>query len=102
MMEVNIVESAGSFAEDKDIARDLRVKIIMPEVEKGNFVTLNFINVDSATQSFIHALISEVIRIEGIDSLDRINFKECSPKVRTIIEIVVDYVQDGIFSEPAE
>ncbi|MCY1560122.1 hypothetical protein D9M68_972230 [compost metagenome] len=63
---------------------------------------MDFKGVTSATQSFIHALISQTIRNFGVEILNKIEFKNCEIKVQTIIEIVVDYVQDGIFTEDDE
>ena len=92
-MEIKIFEKTGEFAENKDVARDIRLKEIMPELKKGNDIILNFNGVSSATQSFIHALISEVIRKETIEVLDKIEFKNCNDTLKKIISIVTDYMQ---------
>ena len=91
--EIIMYEKTGKFAENKDIARELRLNEILPALNNGNIVILNFFNVDSATQSFIHALISDVIRQKGIDVLDKLFFKNCNNIVQKIINIVVDYMQ---------
>ena len=85
----------GSFAENKDIARKTRIEVIIPCLEKREEVTLDFQYVDSATQSFIHALISDLIRKYGIEVLDQIFFKNCSDSIKGIINIVVDYMQES-------
>lgn len=95
MKTVALFPLAGAFAENKDTARDIRVKEIMPALTAGEEVVLDFDKVDSATQSFIHALISDAIRKFGSDVLDRMSFKSCSPTVKKIISIVVDYMQEG-------
>lgn len=92
-MEIKIYELTGDFAGNKDIARDIRVNKIMPAIEKNQKVILDFSRVNSATQSFIHALISDVIRKKGINSLDLLDFKNCNDTVRKLIEIVVEYMQ---------
>jgi hypothetical protein len=83
----------GSFAENKDKARDVRVKSIIPTLEKGEDVILDFGGIDSITQSCAHALISDLIRNYGIDVLDRISFANCNDTVTRIVEIVVEYMQ---------
>ncbi|OGE07303.1 hypothetical protein A3I53_00105 [Candidatus Curtissbacteria bacterium RIFCSPLOWO2_02_FULL_40_13b] len=93
MKTIKIVNKAGSFAENKDIARDMRISKITPLLEKGNEITLDFEGVESVTQSFIHALLSEVIREFGSEVLDKIYFKNCNDTVKGIINIVVDYMQ---------
>lgn len=94
MKTINLFEKIGSFAENKDIARELRVSEIIPALEKGEEVILNFENVDATTQSFIHALISDLIRKYGNEILEKIKFKSCNEKVQKIIIIVTDYMQE--------
>ncbi|MEK7225621.1 MAG: STAS-like domain-containing protein [Bacteroidota bacterium] len=85
----------GSFAENKDIARDIRLTKIIPALDANDSVILDFNGIDGATQSFVHALISDIIRKYGIDVLDKISFKNCNETVKKIIGIVVDYMQES-------
>jgi len=96
MTTIELYKLAGSFAENKDVARDIRLKKIKPLLDEGKKVTLDFKSVDSATQSFIHALLSELIREYGSGVLDKLAFKNCSITVQKIITIVVDYTQEGL------
>ncbi|MBI5884016.1 MAG: STAS-like domain-containing protein [Elusimicrobia bacterium] len=95
MKRIDIFSHAGAFAENKDVARDLRIREILPALEIGEDVILNFERVDAVTQSFIHALISDLLRKHGNDVLDRVEFKSCNDTVKKIITIVVDYMQEG-------
>lgn len=95
MIKVKMVGIVGSFAEDKDKARDIRKKHIEPKIKKGEEITLDFGGVEAVTQSFVHALISELIRVHGAEVLDMILFKNCNETVRKIISIVVDYMQEA-------
>ena len=95
MKTINVFEMTGSFAENKDVARNIRIAHILPIVNEQEVVTIDFSNVENATQSFIHALISDVIRRKGVDVLDLLIFKGCNSTVRTLIEIVTEYMQDG-------
>lgn len=92
---IKIYDKAGDFAENKDIARDIRLNEIIPALEKQEKVVLNFEKVSTTTQSFIHALISDIFRIYGFDVLDRIIFKSCTETVKEIINIVIDYMQEA-------
>lgn len=56
---------------------------------------LDFKGVDSATQSFIQSLISDLFRKYGSTVLDKIYFKNCNETIKKIINIVVDYMQEG-------
>lgn len=93
MKNINIFKNTGNFAEDKDLAKEIRLKKIMPSLKYDDEVVIDFAGVESTTQSFIHALLSEVIREFGSEVLDRIAFKNCNANVRGIITIVVDYMQ---------
>lgn len=95
MKTITIFDKAGAFAENKDIARDIRLQEIIPALEANEDVVLDFGRVDAATQSFVHALISDVLRKFGNDVLDRISFKSCSETVKKIISIVIEYMQEG-------
>lgn len=99
MKNIALFDRVGAFAENKDTARDIRVKEIIPALSSGEEVVLDFEKVEAATQSFIHALISDVLRKFGSEALDRISFKSCSPTVKKIITIVVDYMQEGLGPE---
>lgn len=93
MNYIKLFPMVGNFAEDKDKARDIRIEKITPILEKGEDLILDFEKIDDMTQSFTHALLSELIRNYGIDVLDRISFSNCNQTVSKIIEIVVDYMQ---------
>ena len=96
MIRIDIFEKTGSFAENKDVARDVRVQTLMPVLEKGETVVLNFDRVTNTTQSFIHALISDALRQYGNDALEKITFHKCNDTIQQLVKIVVDYMQEGI------
>lgn len=93
MKIISIFKFAGEFAENKDIARKLRIDLITPELIKNMEVVLDFDKVESVTQSFMHALLSELMRKFGPEVLDKIAFKNCNTTVKGIINIVTDYMQ---------
>ena len=83
------------FQEDKELAREVRQREILPALGRGDSVVLDFTDVEYATQSFIHALIGEVLKRYGIDILDRIEFRRCSKQLQNIISLVVNYSLGG-------
>ena len=95
MIQIKLYKIVGPFAENKDIARDLRLNKLIPALEKNKNIILDFENVEGATQSFIHALISDLMRKYGNDVLDKIQFKSCNNTIQGIITIVVDYMQES-------
>lgn len=89
--QINIKEEAGTFAENKDIARKWREEIILPALREDNKIVLNFDKVEVVTQSFIHALISAPLREIGEKVLKLIEFKSCTDSVKQIILTVIEY-----------
>jgi hypothetical protein len=94
-MIVKIAAAVGAFAEDKDAARRLRVEVIEPAVAARKAVTIDFSGVDLATQSFVHALICDVVRKHGADALNRITFKGCNATLKSLIKAVTEYSQES-------
>lgn len=94
MNHIKLFAEVGAFAENKDIAKKIRLRQIVPSIDKGEEVILDFENINSATQSFIHALISDLMRRYGNDVLDKISFKSCNETIQKIITIVTDYMQE--------
>ena len=94
MKLIKLLKVVGNFAENKDKARDIRLHQIIPALEKKQEVILDFEGIESATQSFIHALISDLIRKNGPEILDKLFFKNCNETTQKIIGIVVDYMQE--------
>lgn len=96
MVVIKIAKTAGNFAENKDVARTLRVSEIIPAIDSGeDKIILDFSGITAATQSFIHALISDVIRKYGNDVLKKIYFKNCSDSVQQVVNIVADYMENS-------
>ncbi len=87
------------FAEDKDQARIIRLNTILPALERGDNIVIDFRHVKYATQSFIHALLGETLYKYGEDLLDRVEFKNCTPQLQSVIELVVDYSLGGFPTE---
>lgn len=96
MSTLGIEALAGSFAENKDIAARLRKERILPAILKDQTVRLDFGGVTLTTQSFVHALISEVLRQKGEPALDLLEFEGCNESIRGIIETVVQYVLETV------
>lgn len=89
---IKMRQFVSEFAENKDVAREIRESRIRPALENGDHVVLDFSDVNSATQSFVHALLSELIRIYDVELTDMVTFKDCSATVKEIIGIVFDYM----------
>ncbi len=90
-----MLDEVGSFAENKDLARSIRIARIIPSLQAGSTLVLDFSGVSGATQSFIHALIAAPIREYPDSFYDLVLFKNCSAAVREIITTVSDYLEES-------
>jgi hypothetical protein len=98
-MIIKMFDIFGDFAEDKDAAAKLREEKIKQSIEKSENIILDFEGVTLVTQSFIHALISNVLRMRGEEALDSLEFKNCVPVVKGIVSTVVQYSLDTMTDE---
>lgn len=96
MKRLRLFDLVGSFAEDKDVAARLRREVILPTLDAGAKVELDFEGITLTTQSFIHALISEGLRRHGESALQLMMFKNCGSAAKGIIETVVQYVLETV------
>jgi len=86
----------GDFAENKEVAKKLRIEQIMPELSRGGEVVMDFDGVNGATQSFVHALLSDPIRQFRDMAYDNLYYKNANPDVQKIISIVYRYMQESL------
>jgi len=90
-----VTPDESGFAENKDVAKELRLSRLLPALDSGEDVVIDFSGATRATQSFVHALVGEALQKYGESILDRIEFKKCTPAVKGVIELVVDYSVGG-------
>ena len=90
-MIYEIKDLCGEFAENKDSAKSIREDIKAHYFDSIDKIVFNFSGVDSTTQSFIHALISEFFQNHGDKALDVFEYKNCSKSVKSIITTVINY-----------
>ncbi len=74
---------------------------ILPSLERGERVVLDFKGVSYATQSYIHALIGEPLKKYQDKALDKLEFKNRSPQLESLVSLVVDYSLGGFSEEPS-
>lgn len=93
---IKLLKIVGNFAENKDLAKKLRTEIIIPALQNDSEVILDFDKVDGATQSFIHALISEPIRKYKSIAFEKLLYKNTNKDIQEIISIVYRYLQESL------
>ena len=92
---IKIRDFTGDFGEDKDVARDIRQERIVPAIERGDNVVLDFSDITGVTQSFVHALIAEPIMRFREKAFERLFYTEVNDQVAETISIVYRYIQES-------
>lgn len=95
-MKIELAKEAGGFGENKDVARRLRIKQIMPALLDGEKVILDFTGMSAATQSFVHALIVEPMREFPESFFELVEFRGCSVAIQQVVKIVSEYTQESM------
>jgi hypothetical protein len=92
-MIIRLKDYFEHFAENKDVAKEIRENKIKKYIETASNpnIVLDFIEIDSSTQSFIHALISGLFQDYGEKALDYFEFKNCSKPIESLITTVINY-----------
>lgn len=96
METIKVLDLTGEFAENKDVAKDIRLKHLLPALEKGRAITFDFEDVQGATQSFIHALVSDALRKFPNVVYDNVFYKNANEEIQKIITIVYRYMQESL------
>ena len=96
MEVIKLYELVGDFAENKDTAKKIRLECILPALEKKRAVTIDFEHVNGATQSFIHALISDALRKYPDIVYDNVFYKNANDDIRKVVTIVYKYMQESM------
>ena len=89
-------ELVGEFAENKDVAKELRLKHLLPALKAGRAVTFDFEGIAGATQSFIHALVSDALRKYPGVVYDNVFYRNTNEEIQKIITIVYKYMQESL------
>ena len=80
---------AVEFDEDTEAAARIRTSEIRPRLEQGQSVIVDFKGVRAPTQSFVHALLYEVLRMpEGLVGL---SFQNCTASTQEVLKAVAAY-----------
>lgn len=80
-----------TLAENKDEAKRLRQRDLLPALERKEQVVVDFEGIQTATQSFVHALIADAVQRYGDQVFSLITFRNCAPGVQHIIRTVFEY-----------
>lgn len=87
---VSIVNYFGKWAEDKDAAITFRDRHLLPAIEAGKRIDLDFREVETAPHSFLNALLATPVRRLGMKAYQWIRIFNASGSIHEIIDAVLD------------
>lgn len=82
------------FEENVEEAARIRDNVILPALEKGRLVVLDFSGVRFATQSFVHACIYKLLR-DDVRFRSAISIVNCTDATKEAIQMVAAYARLG-------
>lgn len=86
---VSIYNIFGSRAEDKDAAVRFRDRTLLPQIEQGKEIVLDFSDVLAAPHSFLGALLATPAARLGLLAFKRLRIINCSTDIRETIDFIV-------------
>lgn len=87
-----VVIKVVEFEEDVEKASHIRDTIVLPNINSGKMVVLDFSKVRFATQSFVHALMYKVVR-DGQKIGSTLSIANCSNSTREAVMAVAAYAK---------
>jgi hypothetical protein len=87
---VSILNYFGKWAEDKDAAITFRDRHLLPAIDAGKRIDLDFREVETAPHSFLNALLATPVRRLGTRAYQRIRIFNASGAIHEIIDAVLD------------
>ena len=87
---VNIYNYFGKYAEDKDAAIKFRDQRLLPAIEEGKKIVLDFAEVENAPHSFLNALLATPIARLGPRAYQWIRVRNAIGTIHEIIDGVLD------------
>jgi len=80
----------GRFAEDKESALKYRDRHLIPAVENGKSLVIDFEHVKSAPHSFLSGLLATPINMLGLQAYKKIKIVNAAPEIRETIDYILD------------
>jgi hypothetical protein len=87
---VSLYNYFGKWAEDKDAAITFRDRHLIPAIEAGKRIDLDFRDVETAPHSFLNALLATPVRLLGLKAYQWIRVCNASGSIHEIIDTIVE------------
>jgi hypothetical protein len=85
---VQVASHFGAYAEDKEVAIEYRNKELLPAVNAGKDIIIDFDTVVSAPHSFLSALLATPVQRYGMQAFRRMRILNAAPEIRETIDFI--------------
>lgn len=85
-LKLQLFSEFGSFAANGTIGNEFRVSKIEPFWQTHDKIILDFQGIHSMTDSFVNALVGNLVEAHPEDFKEKLKFQNCSPLVRSFIK----------------
>jgi hypothetical protein len=86
---LSIYNIFGTRAEDKDAAIRFRDRTLLPQIEQGKVIVIDFSDVVAAPHSFLGALLATPANRLGLLAYKRLKFINCAAEIRETIDFII-------------
>lgn len=87
---INVYNYFGKNADDKQAAISYRNRHLLPAIDEGKVLILDFDGVETSTHSFLNALLASPVRRLGMSAYKRIKISRAKTDIRETIDYVMD------------
>lgn len=87
---ISVLNFFGPYAENKQEAISFRDGRLLPAVEQGKVILIDFQGVVSAPHSFLSALLATPIKRLGMQSYKKIKIVNSEPEIRETLDYILD------------
>lgn len=87
---LNVYNYFGKNADDKQAAISYRNRHLLPAIDEGKVLILDFDGVETSTHSFLNALLASPVRRLGMSAYKRIKISRAKTDIRETIDYVMD------------
>jgi hypothetical protein len=87
---ISIMNYFGKYAEDKDLAKKIRDKYLLPALAENKSLTVDFEDIVSAPHSLLNAMLATPIERLGLSAYKKIKIINAAPEIRETLDFIFD------------
>lgn len=87
---ISVRDYFGKYAEDKDLAKKIRDKYLLPALAENKTLTIDFEEIISAPHSLLNAMLATPIERLGLAAYKKIKIINAAPDIRETLDFIFD------------